>query len=125
MRLLLDTHIYLWWIKDPRFPQKTRSLIEQADKVYVSSASIWEIAIKTKLKKLDANLTELIDAIPKNGFLDLPILNKHAACLHDLPDFHKDPFDRLLVAQAITEPLRLLTADKSLAKYSELVEVIS
>jgi PIN domain nuclease of toxin-antitoxin system len=124
MRLLLDTHVYLWWLKDSHLSQQTRSLIEKADEIYISSASIWEIAIKTKLKKLDADLNELVHAIPKNGFLDLPITNKHATCLCDLPDFHKDPFDRLLIAQAISEPLRFITSDKTLQQYSDLVEII-
>lgn len=125
MRFLLDTHVYLWCVRnDPHLSTRARDLILTADEIYVSSVSILEAAIKTKLKKLDADVNVLVNSISKSGFIDLPVTSKHAVCLYDMPDFHKDPFDRLLIAQAISEPLRFLTADKSLKQYSELVELI-
>lgn len=125
MRLLLDTHIFLWWIKgEAKLSKSIRSKILHASEVYVSSASIWESAIKIKLKKLDGDVNEIVEAIAESGFLELPITACHAAAVAGLPDIHRDPFDRILVAQAISEPLTLLTVDEQLKNYSELVEVI-
>jgi len=122
MRLLLDTHIFLWVVTDSRrLSAKARNLLRQADAIYVSSASIWEIAIKRRLGKIDAQPGELADAIEASGFLALPITPRHAATVESLPDHHRDPFDRLLVAQALHEPLRLVTADETLSRYSDLV----
>lgn len=126
MRLLLDTHVFLWCIKnDRRFSKKARTKVLNASEVYISSASIWEIAIKIKLKKLDADINELVEAIAESGFLELPITTQHAAAIHHLSDIHRDPFDRILIAQSISEPLTFLTADATLKNYSDLVEVIS
>jgi PIN domain nuclease of toxin-antitoxin system len=125
MKILLDTHVYLWCVNDNRLLSKSaRKIISDATEVYVSTASIWEAAIKIKLKKLEADLNALIDAISESGFLELPILTKHIMGINQLPDFHRDPFDRILVAQAINEPLRLLTCDSILREYSELVHII-
>jgi PIN domain nuclease of toxin-antitoxin system len=125
MRLLLDTHLFLWYVSgDIRFPKTTRSKISHASEVYISSASIWEVSIKIKLKKLDAEVDQLVQAIAKSDFLELPILAKHAAAVFRLPDVHRDPFDRLLIAQAISESLIFLTADTVLKNYSDLVELI-
>ena len=125
MRLLLDTHIYLWCIKnDRRLSKATRSKILQATDVYVSSASIWEVMIKIRLKKIDADVDQIVEAISESGFLELPITVHHAAAVSRLPDIHRDPFDRMLIAQAISEPLTFLTADAELKNYSDLVEVI-
>ncbi|GAA0766608.1 type II toxin-antitoxin system VapC family toxin [Ideonella azotifigens] len=122
MRLLLDTHIYLWAVTDSRsLKPAARRLIESADEVFVSAASIWEIAIKAKLGKLQADPQALAAAIPDSGFSELPVRASHAAGVGLLPLHHSDPFDRLLVAQAMAEPLHLLTADAMLAPYSELV----
>jgi PIN domain nuclease of toxin-antitoxin system len=124
MRLLLDTHIFLWCIKDDRRLSKTtRSKILHASEVYISSASIWEATIKIKLKKLDANIEKLVEAIDESGFLELPITPRHAIAANHLPAIHRDPFDRILIAQAISEPLTFLTADTLLHNYSDLVEV--
>jgi PIN domain nuclease of toxin-antitoxin system len=126
MRLLLDTHIYLWWVQGCRhLSSSTRSLISNAEEVYISSVSIWEIAIKTKLGKLTADIEELIDAIEDSGFLELPLLAKHVTELQHLPNLHKDPFDRILIAQTISEPLKFLTIDATLKDYSELVTMVS
>jgi PIN domain nuclease of toxin-antitoxin system len=124
--MLLDTPIFLWWIKgDSKISKSTRSKILHASDVYVSSASIWESIIKIKLKKLDGDINEIVQAISESGFLELSITALHAAAVATLPDFHRDPFDRILIAQAISEPLVFLTADAQLKDYSELVEVIS
>ena len=125
MRLLLDTHIFLWYIKgDSKLPKPVLSKILQASEVYISSASIWESTIKIKLGKLDADVNQIVEAIIESGFLELPITAIHAATVANLPDIHRDPFDRILIAQAISEPLTFLTADLQLKKYSELVEVV-
>lgn len=125
MHCLLDTHIILWWLNnDPLLSKKARSYIQNAEQVYVSSASIWEMAIKIRLGKLDADLDVIIHSIQEQGFIELSITIAHTAHVAKLPHHHRDPFDRIMVAQAIVEPLRLLSADKLLKSYSELVELI-
>ena len=125
MRLLLDTHVYLWWLQDhPKLSVKAREQIVAASEVYVSSASIWEASIKVAIGKLDVDVEELVAAIEGSGFQELQISASHAAAVRKLPDIHQDPFDRLLVAQALCEPLKFLTHDSKLKGYSELVEVI-
>jgi PIN domain nuclease of toxin-antitoxin system len=122
---LLDTHIYLWLANgSPRLTAQAKERIESADRVFVSSATIWEIAIKVQLGKLRVDLDELIEQIQANGFEELPVLARHAKALASLPRHHGDPFDSLLVAQAISETMRLLTADPQLKAYSELVECL-
>ena len=122
MRLLLDTHILLWAVTGSRsLKPKSRRLMEQADQVYVSAASIWEIAVKTRLGRIDADANELVAAIEASGFVELPVRGVHAAGVARLPLLHTDPFDRLLIAQALAEPLRLLTADAVLSQYSDLI----
>ena len=125
MRLLLDTHVFLWCVKnDRRLNKETRNKISNATEVYVSSASIWEAVIKVKLKKLEVNIDQMVKAISSSGFLELPITIQHAATVSRLADFHRDPFDRILIAQAISEPLTLFTADHELKNYSDFIEVI-
>lgn len=125
MRLLLDTHVYLWWLQDhPHLSPAARARIMAATDVYVSSASIWEASIKIGIGKLDADIDALVAEIDNSGFRELPVSARHAAMVTRLPDLHRDPFDRILVAQALCEPLRLLTADSILRGYSELVEAI-
>ena len=122
MRLLLDTHIFLWAVAgSPLLKPATRRVIESADQVYVSAASIWEIAIKARLGKIEADPYELTAAIDESGFVELPVRSAHAAGVGRLALHHNDPFDRLLIAQAIAEPLKLLTADAVLEQYSDLV----
>jgi PIN domain nuclease of toxin-antitoxin system len=96
-------------------------MMNRAGAVFVSSASIWEVAIKVRLGKMSADPQELFDQIEANGFYELPIFSKHALLVANLPMHHNDPFDRLLIAQAISEPLHLLTVDAQLKQYSELV----
>lgn len=125
MRLLIDTHIFLWAVADSsRLPAAARVMMQDATEVYVSSASIWELAIKHGLGRIDVDPALLVAAIDDSGFIELPVCAKHALLVKDLPHHHRDPFDRLLVAQAMSEPLWLLTADAVLAHYSELVKVV-
>jgi len=122
VRILLDTHVYLWWVADSRSLSKTaRKKIAGADAVYVSAASIWEAIIKIGIGKLAADPAALVRGIAWSGFDSLPVTPEHALALTRLRDHHKDPFDRILLAQAITEPLYFLTADRSLSVYSDLV----
>ncbi|MBD8525384.1 type II toxin-antitoxin system VapC family toxin [Pseudomarimonas arenosa] len=122
MRLLLDTHVALWAIADSkRLSKAARSMMTEADEVYVSAASVWEVAIKRTLGKIDLDAQTFASAVRDSGFMSLAISDKHAAGVQALPLHHADPFDRLLAAQAIAEPLRLLTADPQLEPYSELV----
>ncbi len=125
MRLLLDTHIFLWAVTGAaELKPDTKKVLEAADEVYVSAASIWEISIKAALGKLQANVDEMVRAIEQTGFTHLPISATHAAGVFALPMHHNDPFDRLLVAQALAEPLKLLTADPLVARYSDLVLLV-
>jgi PIN domain nuclease of toxin-antitoxin system len=118
MRLLIDTHIFLWFAADdPKLSAAARKLIAGADEVFVSSASIWEASIKVGLGKLEVNVDELVDAIDACGFNELPVYASHAAGVCELPQYHRDPFDRLLIAQAKSEPLKLMTADALFAQY--------
>ncbi len=125
MNLLLDTHIYIWWLNDDKqLTNDARKLIIDANTVYVSSISIWETIIKVKLGKLEVKIEELINAIDTEGFEHLPFTTSHASCISSLPNHHRDPFDRALVAQAISEPAYFVSADKTLQQYSEFVIVI-
>ncbi|HEX2768901.1 MAG TPA: type II toxin-antitoxin system VapC family toxin [Geobacteraceae bacterium] len=122
MRILLDTHIYLWWLDDsPQLSQAARTIIREAETVYISSATLWEAVFKIRLGKLEADPAELVIGIRESGFEPLPITPEHALALPGLANHHKDPFDRMLIAQAISEPLRLITMDGVLSMYSELV----
>jgi PIN domain nuclease of toxin-antitoxin system len=122
VRLLLDTHIFLWLTSaNPQLSPRARQVIESAAKVFVSSATIWEIAIKVRLGKLAADLDQLTREIEANRFEELPVLARQAKLVANLPLHHGDPFDRLLIAQAIAEPMHLLTVDPRLKEYSELV----
>jgi PIN domain nuclease of toxin-antitoxin system len=124
VRVLLDTQLLLWSLADAtRLPTKARQIIDAAE-VYVSAVSIWEIAIKVSLGKLKADPHQVLSALEPTGFLSLPISGEHCACVMDLPPLHRDPFDRLLIAQATTEPMRFVTADASLGAYGDLVTVV-
>lgn len=125
MNLLLDTQIYLWAVSNsPRLRPHARKLVQAADEVYVSAASIWETCIKVMLGKLDAPIAGLVHNITASGFAELPVLAIHAMGVTELPPIHRDPFDRLLVAQAQAAALHLLTADAILADYSPRVIVV-
>ena len=119
MRLLLDTHAFLWWLDDDRrLGRAARQAIEgPASLVFVSAATIWEIAIKTALGKLDAGGADLAAEIAANGFLELSITARHAAAAGALPRHHEDPFDRMLIAQAAAEGCTLVTRDGVFESY--------
>jgi len=125
MRLLLDTQIYLWWLADSRkLGRALRERIEGADEVYVSAASIVECELKIEAGLLEADPEELVRGISASGFRELPVRAKPAAAAAALKRAAGvDAFDRLLIAQALAEPLRFLTSNPALAQYSELVEV--
>ncbi|WP_342238550.1 type II toxin-antitoxin system VapC family toxin [Inquilinus sp. OTU3971] len=125
MRLLLDTNILLWVMDDdPMLSSTARRTIEQATAVFVSSVSIWEISIKAALGKLRLDMIRFMPRLAEAGFEQLTMSWDHARAVHDLPHHHRDPFDRMLIAQAVSEPLRLLTHDRTLARYSDLVTVV-
>jgi len=123
MRLLLDTHLLLWSLSQPsKLAVPVRRRIDAAE-VYASAASIWEISIKSTLGKLDANPREVLDGIEPAGFGLLAVSGEHAAKVAELPWLHKDPFDRILVAQALVEPMILLTNDEVLQGYGAFVNL--
>lgn len=128
MRLLLDTHLLLWSAaSSKRLAREARRLIEDpANEVYFSAASVWEIAIKISLRRKDfrVDLAALLQALTEMGLTELPVSAAHAARVSGLPLIHRDPFDRLLIAQSIAEPLTLLTNDALLARYGDGVQVI-
>lgn len=121
MKLLLDTHLLLWLAATPKkLSKKARTFIEDQDnESFFSAASIWEVAIKQTLGRedfaVDAHL--LRRGLLDNGYSELPILSDHAVAVNSLPDIHKDPFDRMLIAQATVEGFVLVTADQTVAKY--------
>lgn len=125
MRYLLDTHVFLWVVTDdPRLSGQARSRLHEADALYVSAASFWEISIKAALGKIHADVQELAKSLSLSGLAELPITVQHAARVAGLPPHHADPFDRLLIAQAQSEPLYLLTADRALAHYGEMIVMV-
>jgi PIN domain nuclease of toxin-antitoxin system len=125
MRLLLDTHLLLWAVgMSRRLPIATRQLLENPDyEIYYSAANLWEIAIKCSLGRPDFQVDpeRLLAVLPEMDFIELPITAVHAAAVVHLPALHKDPFDRLLIAQSRMEPMILLTNDELVAQYGEPV----
>lgn len=125
MRILLDTHILLWaLIDDPRLSPKARKMIDTATEIYVSAATFWEMSIRVGLGKLNADLDEIREYCRESGFIELPIAVEHAIAVKDLEHHHRDPFDRLIVATAMTEPMKLLTSDPMVARYSSLAVLV-
>jgi PIN domain nuclease of toxin-antitoxin system len=123
VRVLLDTHLLLWALSQPsKLSTAIRKQILAAE-VYVSAASIWEISIKSAIGKLDASPSKVLAGIEPAGFSLLPVTGEHAAKVAELPMLHKDPFDRMLVAQASVEPMLLLTNDAALRGYGSFVTV--
>jgi PIN domain nuclease of toxin-antitoxin system len=125
MNVLLDTHVALWAITDsPKLSQKAREIIQSSKStVWVSSASVWEIAIKYALGRGDMPVSsqEAMTYFRESGYRFLPVEAEHAAAVQDLPTHHQDPFDRILVAQALMEPMRLMTHDPLVALYSDTI----
>ena len=128
MNLLLDTHIALWAITDsPRLPTKARELIESPRAfVWVSAASVWEIAIKHALGRGDMPVSgrDAAQYFRESGYRVLAVEAEHAAAVEELPDHHQDPFDRILVAQARIEPMRLVSHDPMIARYGDIVVAV-
>lgn len=126
MKLLLDTHILLWAAGEPaRLPAAAHSLLsDPANELLFSAASLWEVAIKNGLGRDDfrVNARLLRRGLLDNGYCELPLLSEHVVAIDHLPPIHKDPFDRILIAQATVEGITLLTADPVLAEYKGLVK---
>lgn len=128
MNLLLDTHLLLWAAGEPkRLSAKARTLLlDPANHLVFSSASLWEISIKNRLERSDFNVDprRLWRMLLVNGYRELPVTSEHAVAVNELPPLHKDPFDRILIAQARVEGLLLLTVDKAVAKYGDAVRKV-
>ena len=125
MRLLLDTQIVLWMVADsPRLGAEARERIDAASTLFLSAASIWEMAIKSSAGRLRVDLADLLDEFSHLGVSELRVTWDHARAAAGLPPHHGDPFDRMLVAQASAESLELLTHDRLLARYGRHVTVV-
>ena len=122
MRLLVDTLVALWWVTaDRKLSKSAREILVSPDNdVLVSAASYWEVAIKTSLGRIDVALGELRNALQEDGFQELAIEVPHTIQLLSLPDHHRDPFDRLLIAQSIVEGSRHVTADQAIMAYDDV-----
>jgi PIN domain nuclease of toxin-antitoxin system len=116
VRLLLDTHVLIWWDVGGGLRKATERAIRDADQVYVSAVSGWEIAIKASLGKVRTKRS-VVDAVVESGFEELPVRLRHAEVLARLPWHHRDPFDRILAAQALDESLTLVTRDRAFRPY--------
>jgi len=123
LNLLLDTHLLLWAASEPkRLSTRARALLlDPANPLVFSSASLWEISIKNGLDRADFNVDprRLWRMLLVSGYRELPVTSEHTVAVNELPSLHKDPFDRILVAQARVEGLTLLTVDKAVAKYGD------
>jgi PIN domain nuclease of toxin-antitoxin system len=121
MRILLDTLVFIWFVEDdPQLADRTKLIIEKStNNIYLSIASIWEIAIKMQLKKLDIEKTieEIIDLVAINGFELLPILPEHIFRLTTLDFHHRDPFDRIIISQGLVENQAIVSRDKVFDDY--------
>ena len=122
MKILLDTHAFLWWVMDdPKLSVKAKKLLKDSDhEFFLSVVSAWEIAIKSRLKKISLSKKAedfVLEQMDLNSISPLSIQMKHALHVEKLPDHHEDPFDRLIVAQAHLENMALLTCDKMIKKY--------
>ena len=128
MNLLLDTHLLLWAASEPeRLSAKARTLLlDPANQLFFSAASLWEISIKNGLDRADFQVDprRLWRLLLVNGYRELPVTGEHTVAVNELPPLHKDPFDRILIAQARAEGLLLLTVDKAVAKYGDGVRKV-
>ena len=125
IQLLLDTNVVLWLSQDsPRIEQIKPLLSLEEAQVYISSVSWWEIAIKVRAGKLQVDIEKLLSLTKEHGYSELPMTSVYQKVYLELPLLHKDPFDHMLLAQAITCPMRLITGDEMLAEYSSLVMTI-
>ena len=125
IKFLLDTNVLLWyfWGSDRIDTIKELIASEEAD-VFISVVSLWEILIKVRAGKLNVDLDELRSFVKKHAFSELPITGDYIKAYLELPSLHRDPFDHMLLAQAITCPMRLITGDSQLAAYSSLVMAV-
>jgi PIN domain nuclease of toxin-antitoxin system len=119
VRLLLDTHILIWWLADDRkLAKNARAIIANPDNdVFISAASLWEISIKVALCRLEVERDDLEQHVADSGFRSLPINYRHALTAGRLPTIHRDPFDRMLIAQASVEELRVVSHDRVFERY--------
>lgn len=119
MKLLLDSHAFLWWLGDePKLKREARlAIADPASVVNVSAATIWELSIKSSLGKLELGGVDLVAEIAGSDFVELPIAARHSASAAALPRHHDDPFDRMLVAQALLEGLTIVTRDPAFSSY--------
>jgi PIN domain nuclease of toxin-antitoxin system len=128
MRLLLDTHLLLWSAVEPELmPRRAQQLIDDpANEVLFSSASLWEVAIKQRRGRADftVNARLLRRNLLHSNYGELPVTGEHAVAVADLPPLHRDPFDRLLVAQSLVEGITLLTSDRQVARYSDAINLV-
>lgn len=128
MKLLLDTHLLLWAAGEPgKLPQKARTLLSNPrNELIFSAASLWEVAIKHELGRDDFRVDPrlLRRGLLDNGYTELPVISEHAVAVDGLPPIHRDPFDRLLVAQAMVEAIVLLTNDPVVARYPGPVRLV-
>jgi PIN domain nuclease of toxin-antitoxin system len=116
VRLLLDSHVALWWLLDIELGATCKEAISSADDVFFSPVTPWELGIKRSLGKLELP-DDFVDELRRSGFTELQIVSAHATSATALPPHHRDPFDRILIAQAIDEGLQLVTADSDISLY--------
>ena len=128
MKVLLDTHVLIWALAEPgKLSENGRLALEELqNEILFSAASIWEIALKKRIGRAEFAFApkQIVDAAKESGFAELPVFANAAALVEQLPLHHRDPFDHLLIAQAMSEPARLFTVDPVLAQYSELVTML-
>ena len=118
MHVLLDTHVLLWWLADDLLLSQNQRLaiLDKRNSCFISAVTIWEISIKSSLGKLEI-ADDYLDFVYTQGFMELPVSWEHARLVKVLPDFHKDPFDRMLIAQSQVEGMTLLSSDLNIARY--------
>lgn len=128
MNLLLDTHLLLWAAAEPQClsPTAREMLLDPSNQPVFSAASLWEITIKNGLGRPDFNVDprRLWRMLLANGYRELPVTSEHSVAVNDLPPLHKDPFDRILIAQARVEGMMLLTVDRIMARYGDGVRQV-
>ena len=119
MKLLLDSHAFLWWLaEDPKLGAEARQAVaDPSSTILVSAATVWELSIKAALGKLDLDGADLVEEIEENDFLELPMTARHSVAAASLPRHHDDPFDRMLIAQARVEGLTVVTRDPAFRSY--------
>lgn len=119
MKLLLDSHAFLWWLaEDPKLSSKARQAVaDPASAVYISAATVWELSIKAFWGKLDLDGADLVEEIEENDFIELPMTARHSLAAATLPRHHDDPFDRMLIAQAQIEGLTVVSRDPAFRDY--------